>query len=210
MGVNHSTQGAETVNAINNLALLTGNIGKAGASPFSITGQCNAMGSRESSATSSLPGYRKFESPADREDLARLWNVSPDQLPTERGHAYPDIVEACVKGEIKALWIIATNPVVSFPNIEVLKQGFSNLDFLVVKTASTQRRPPNSPTRIARFHLGRKRRLHQLRTPRQQGQRHKSRPPARPARTSRSSGHRRQARHPRPTLPRLADPQGCL
>lgn len=133
MGVNHSTQGAETVNAINNLALLTGNIGKAGASPFSITGQCNAMGSRESSATSSLPGYRKFESAADREDLARLWNISPDELPTERGHAYPDIVEACVKGEIKALWIIATNPVVSFPNIGVLKQGFENLDFLVVQ-----------------------------------------------------------------------------
>ncbi len=133
MGVNHSTQGAETVNAINNLALLTGKIGKAGASPFSITGQCNAMGSRETSATSSLPGYRKFESPSDREDLARLWNVGVDELPTERGHAYPDIVEACVKGEIKALWIIATNPMVSFPNIDVLKQGLENLDFLVVQ-----------------------------------------------------------------------------
>lgn len=133
MGVNHSTQGTETVNAINNLALLTGNIGKVGASPFSITGQCNAMGSRESSATSSLPGYRKFESAEDREELAHLWNIGPDELPTERGHAYPDIVEACVKGEIKALWIIATNPVVSFPNIEVLKQGFDNLEFLVVQ-----------------------------------------------------------------------------
>lgn len=133
MGVNHSTQGAETVNAINNLALLTGKIGREGASPFSITGQCNAMGSRETSATSSLPGYRKFESPSDREDLAHLWNVGTDELPTERGHAYPDIVEACVKGEIKALWIIATNPLVSFPNIDVLKQGLENLDFLVVQ-----------------------------------------------------------------------------
>ena len=133
MGVNHSTKGTETVNAINNLALLTGNVGKAGASPFSITGQCNAMGTRESGFTSSMPGYRKFDCESDRKELARLWNVSPDSLPRERGHAYPDIVEACVKGEIKALWIIATNPLVSFPNVAVLQQGFENLDFLVVQ-----------------------------------------------------------------------------
>ncbi len=62
MGVNHSTQGAVTVAAINNLALITGNLGRPGASPFSITGQCNAMGTREAGFTSSLPGYRKFES----------------------------------------------------------------------------------------------------------------------------------------------------
>ena len=60
MGVNHSTQGAVTVAAINNLTLLTGNIGRTGAAPFSITGQCNAMGTRESGFASSLPGYRKF------------------------------------------------------------------------------------------------------------------------------------------------------
>lgn len=133
MGVNHSTKGTETVNAINNLALLTGNIGKAGASPFSITGQCNAMGTREAGFTSSMPGYRHFESETDRTDLARLWGVDPDSLPTGRGLAYPDIVEACVKGEIRALWIIATNPLVSFPNIQVLQQGLENLDFLVVQ-----------------------------------------------------------------------------
>ncbi len=133
MGVNHSTQGAETVNVINNLALLTGNIGKAGASPFSITGQCNAMGTRETGFTSSMPGYRKYEEAEDREELARLWNLDESELPAERGHAYPDIVEACVKEEIKALWIIATNPMVSFPNVDVLRQGLENLDFLVVQ-----------------------------------------------------------------------------
>ena len=133
MGVNHSTKGTETVNVINNLALLTGNVGKAGASPFSITGQCNAMGTRETGFTSSMPGYRKFDDERDRQELTRLWNISPNVLPRERGLAYPDIVEACVKGEIKALWIIATNPLVSFPNVEVLKQGFENLDFLVVQ-----------------------------------------------------------------------------
>jgi assimilatory nitrate reductase catalytic subunit len=133
MGVNHSTQGAETVNAINNLALITGNIGRAGASPFSITGQCNAMGTRETGFTAGMPGYRKFEDETDRRELARLWNIGPDELPRERGFAYPDIVEACVKGQIKALWVIATNPIVSFPNVGVLTQGLESLDFLVVQ-----------------------------------------------------------------------------
>ena len=133
MGVNHSVKGTETVNVINNLALLTGNVGKPGASPFSITGQCNAMGTRESGFTSSMPGYRDFASEADRSELARLWRIDADDLPRERGLAYPDIVEACIKEDIRALWIIATNPLVSFPNVEVLKQGFDNLDFLVVQ-----------------------------------------------------------------------------
>lgn len=133
MGVNHSTQGAETVNAINNLALITGNIGRAGASPFSITGQCNAMGTREAGFTSGLPGYRKFESEVDREELAALWGVAVDRIPSSRGLAYPDIVEAAVSRRIRALWIIATNPIVSFPNIDVLKQGLESLDFLVVQ-----------------------------------------------------------------------------
>ncbi|QNI32065.1 molybdopterin-dependent oxidoreductase [Alloacidobacterium dinghuense] len=133
MGVNHSTQGAVTVAAINNLALITGNIGRVGASPFSITGQCNAMGTRESGFASSLPGYRKFEKVEDREDLAKLWNISVDRIPTARGLAYPDIIEAAVSGKIKALWIIATNPVVSFPNHSVLEQALRSLDFLVVQ-----------------------------------------------------------------------------
>jgi anaerobic selenocysteine-containing dehydrogenase len=133
MGVNHSTQGAVTVAAINNLALITGNIGRAGASPFSITGQCNAMGTRESGFTSSLPGYRKFDVAADREDLARIWNIDIERIPTARGMAYPDIIEGAVAGKIKAMWIIATNPVVSFPNYEVLQQALTKLDFLVVQ-----------------------------------------------------------------------------
>jgi anaerobic selenocysteine-containing dehydrogenase len=133
MGVNHSTKGTETVNAINNLALITGNIGRAGASPFSITGQCNAMGTRESGFASSLPGYRKFESAQDREELAALWGISAERLPTSRGLAYPDIVEAAVAKKIRALWIIATNPIVSFPNLDVLQQGLESLDFLVVQ-----------------------------------------------------------------------------
>lgn len=133
MGVNHSTKGTETVNAINNLALITGNIGRSGASPFSITGQCNAMGTREAGFSSAPPGYRKFESAEDREELARLWNLPTDRIPATRGLAYPDIIEAAVAKKIRALWIIGTNPLVSFPNVDVLKYALSNLDFVVVQ-----------------------------------------------------------------------------
>ncbi len=133
MGVNHSTKGTETVNAINNLALITGNIGRSGASPFSITGQCNAMGTREAGFTSSLPGYRRFEREEDREELAALWRVPADRIPTARGLAYPDIIEAALGGQIRALWVIATNPIVSFPNFGVLRQSLDTLEFLVVQ-----------------------------------------------------------------------------
>ena len=133
MGVNHSSKGTETVNAINNLALITGNIGRTGAAPFSITGQCNAMGTREAGFASSMPGYRKFENAADREELATLWNIPSDRLPTARGLAYPDIIEAALDRRVRALWIIATNPIVSFPNLGVLKQALETVEFLVVQ-----------------------------------------------------------------------------
>ena len=133
MGVNHSSQGAVTVAAINNLAILTGKIGRVGSSPFSITGQCNAMGTRESGFTSSMPGYRKYEDPAAREELAALWGIGSDRLPTERGLAYPDIIEAAVGGRVKALWFVATNPAVSFPNYELLTTALRKAEFVVVQ-----------------------------------------------------------------------------
>jgi len=133
MGVNHSTKGTETVNAINNLALVTGKMGRPGASPFSITGQCNAMGTREAGFTSSVPGYRKFESAADRAQIAQLWNISHERIPVSRGLAYPDIVEAALAKKIRAIWVIATNPIVSFPNLGVLQQSLEALDFFVVQ-----------------------------------------------------------------------------
>ncbi|SNS45407.1 nitrate reductase (quinol-dependent), catalytic subunit [Granulicella rosea] len=133
MGVNHSTQGAMTVAAINNLALITGHIGRGGAAPFSITGQCNAMGTRETGFTSSLPGYRKYENAEHREELARLWGIDVDRIPSARGMAYPDIIEGAVAGKIKALWFVATNPVVSFPNFSVLDQALRSVEFLVVQ-----------------------------------------------------------------------------
>ena len=133
MGVNHSTQGAVTVAAINNLCLITGNIGRPGAGPFSITGQCNAMGTRESGFTSSLPGYRKYENPEHRQELADLWGIDVERIPRARGLAYPDIIEAAVAKKIKALWFIATNPAVSFPNYRLLEQALREVEFVVVQ-----------------------------------------------------------------------------
>ena len=172
MGVNHSTKGTETVNAINNLALITGHIGRVGAAPFSITGQCNAMGTREAGFASSMPGYRKFEKAEDREDLARLWSIPVERFPTARGLSYPDIIEAALDRRIRALWIIATNPVVSFPNYGSLHQALDGLDFLVVQdgyhpTPTSEVRPPDA----SRRDVGREgRNVHELRAARQQGQ----------------------------------------
>jgi anaerobic selenocysteine-containing dehydrogenase len=133
MGVNHSTQGTETVNVICNLAMLSGNVGKVGGAPFSITGQCNAMGSREMSFTSALPGYRKFERESDRKELAALWGIDAERIPSARGLAYPDIIQGVIDGRIKGLWIVATNPLVSYPDQNRLRQALQKLDFLVVQ-----------------------------------------------------------------------------
>src|SRR5688572_17127805 len=133
MGVNHSVQGTETVTLLNTLCLLTGNVGRPGAAPFSITGQCNAMGTRETGFTASMPGYRAYDDPAARRELAERLGISQSRLPLERGHAYPDIINAIMGRRIKALWVIGTNPVVSFPNREVLEIALAGLDLLVVQ-----------------------------------------------------------------------------
>ncbi len=133
MGVNHSVQGTQTVTLLNTLCLVTGNVGRAGSAPFSITGQCNAMGTREAGGTASLPGYRAWDSPADRAELGELWGVDPERLPAARGRAYPDIIDGVLDGTIKGLWIIATNPPVSFPNRGRLERALANLDLLVVQ-----------------------------------------------------------------------------
>lgn len=133
MGVNHSTQGTDTVSLINTLALITGNIGRTGAAPMSITGQCNAMGTREFGFTASMPGYRKYDSAKDRAELASLYGMQPMDLPAERGRAYPDIIDGILDGTIRGLWIIGTNPVVSFPDRKRLEKALSGLDFLVVQ-----------------------------------------------------------------------------
>ena len=135
MGVNQSSIGTDTVSAICNLALITGNLGRKGAAPMSITGQCNAMGTRETGFTSSIPGYRNYASLDDRTEYAQLVGVGVEEVPNKRGYTYPQIIEAIDKGEIKALWIVATNPLISFPNQEKLRSAFAKLDLLVVQDA---------------------------------------------------------------------------
>ncbi|CAA6807666.1 MAG: Assimilatory nitrate reductase large subunit [uncultured Sulfurovum sp.] len=135
MGVNQSSIGTDTVSAICNLALITGNLGKQGAAPFSITGQCNAMGTREFGFTSSIPGYRNYASDTDRAIFADIINVPTELIPTKRGYAYPQIIDAIDRGEIKALWITATNPLVSYPDQNQLRRALKKLDILVVQDA---------------------------------------------------------------------------
>ena len=135
MGVNQSFMGTDTVSAIINLHLLTGQIGKEGAGPFSITGQCNAMGTREFGFTSSLPGYRNFGDGDALKKYADIAKVPENIVPTERGYKYAEIVDAIDRGEIKALWVVATNPMVSFVNQEKFRKTLAKLDLLVVQDA---------------------------------------------------------------------------
>jgi assimilatory nitrate reductase catalytic subunit len=135
MGVNQSFMGTDTVSSIINLHLLTGQIGREGSGPFSITGQCNAMGTRETGFTSSLPGYRNFGDEKALKEYAKIVNVPEQIIPRERGYKYAEIIDAIDRGEIKALWIVATNPLVSFVNQEKLRKTLAKLDILVVQDA---------------------------------------------------------------------------
>ncbi len=135
MGINQSTHGSDGVVAINNLNLITGNIGKPGGTSLSITGQCNAMGTREWSSCSGLPGYRALEKEQDRIDIARFWGIDPEFFPKQRGLFQTDIFPAIETGAIKGLWLIATNPMTSMPNTPRIRKTLEKLEFLVVQDA---------------------------------------------------------------------------
>jgi len=135
MGINQSTHGSDGVVAINNLNLITGNIGRPGGTSLSITGQCNAMGTREFSSCSGLPGYRLLEKKEDREFMAEYWGVEESFFPRKRGMAETDIFPAIERGEIKGLWLIATNPMTSMPDTARMRKSFEQLEFLVVQDA---------------------------------------------------------------------------
>lgn len=133
MGINQSTHGSDGVVGLNNLSLLTGNIGKKGGTSLSITGQCNAMGTREWSSCSGLPGYRLLENKADREEIGKYWNVDPEFFPRQRGMAQTDIFPAIETGEIKGLWLVGTNPMTSMANTARIRKTLEKLEFLVVQ-----------------------------------------------------------------------------
>jgi len=135
MGINQSTHGSDGVVNINNMNLITGNIGKPGGTSLSITGQCNAMGTREWSSCSGLPGYRYLEKPEDREFIADYWGIDSDFFPEKRGLAETDIFPAIETGQIKGLWLVATNPMTSMPNTPRIRKALEKLDFLVVQDA---------------------------------------------------------------------------
>lgn len=133
MGINQSTHGSDGVVNINNLNLVTGNIGIPGGTSLSITGQCNAMGTREWSSCSGLPGYRALEKDKDRNTVADFWGIDPSFFPAKRGLAQTDIFPAIETGEIKGMWLVATNPMTSMANQPRIRKAMENLEFLVVQ-----------------------------------------------------------------------------
>jgi assimilatory nitrate reductase catalytic subunit len=133
MGVNQSHQGVRTAQGIINLALLTGSIGRPGTGANSITGQCNAMGSRLFSNTTNLLGGHDFSCPDHRARVARVLEIPQDRIPTSPGWAYDQILDGVQAGKIRALWVIATNPAHSWIDQGRLREILGRLDFLVVQ-----------------------------------------------------------------------------
>lgn len=133
MGVNQSYEGVRTAQAMINLALITGNIGKPGTGANSITGQCNAMGSRLFSNTTSLVGGHDFSDESHRQKVAEGLGIPVETIPSEYSLAYDQILAAAEAGTIKGLWIIATNPFHSWVDSGRLARLREKLEFLVVQ-----------------------------------------------------------------------------
>ena len=133
MGVNQGHEGVRTAQAIINLALMTGNIGRPGTGANSITGQCNAMGSRLFSNTTNLLGGHDFANPQHRAKVAGILGIDAARIPGEPSWAYDQIMEGILKGRIRGLWVIATNTAHSWINQADAHDILERLDFLVVQ-----------------------------------------------------------------------------
>ncbi len=133
MGVNQSHEATRTAQAIINLALMTGNIGRPGTGANSITGQCNAMGSRLFANITSLVGCHDAGKEADRAKVAGILGIAGETIPRQPSLAYDEIVEGIAAGRIKALWVIATNSSHSWINQGRFNDLIKKLDFLVVQ-----------------------------------------------------------------------------
>jgi ferredoxin-nitrate reductase len=138
MGANQSTVGTLKNRALHNLCLLTGNFGRPGTGPLSLTGQPNAMGGRETGGLSNLlPGYRSVTVAEDRAAMRKLWNL-PADLPgisPAVGLAATELADALHDGRVKAVWVVATNPVVSQPDAERFAAGLEKADLVVCQDA---------------------------------------------------------------------------
>jgi assimilatory nitrate reductase catalytic subunit len=129
-GVNQSAQGTDKVNAILNCHLATARIGKPGASPFSLTGQPNAMGGREvGGLANQLAAHMSF-TPADIDRVRRFWKAP--RIATHEGLKAVQLFEAIGRGQIKALWVMGTNPVVSLPDADTARAALKKLDLFVI------------------------------------------------------------------------------
>ncbi len=133
MGVNQSYEGVRLAQALINICLMTGNIGRPGTGANSITGQCNAMGSRLFSNTSSLIGGHDFLNAEHREKVAEVLKIDVSKIPDENCWAYDQIVAGVESGKIKGLWIVATNSAHSWIGQGRFREAVKNLDFLVVQ-----------------------------------------------------------------------------
>src|SRR4051812_36696769 len=134
MGANQSSVGTLKNRALHNLCLLTGNVGRPGSGPLSLTGQPNAMGGRETGGLSNLlPGYRTVTDAEDRAWMRRFWDA-PGISP-EPGLAATELVEALEDGRVKVLWIVATNPVVSQPDAARFAAALRRAELVIVQDA---------------------------------------------------------------------------
>ena len=136
MGVNQSRIGTDKAAAILNLHLATGQIGRPGAGPFSLTGQPNAMGGRETGGLSHLlPGYRHVTDPAARAEVERHWGVAPGAIAAQAGRAALEIFEGLSAGEIRAIWVLCTNPAASMPDTDLVERALRHAELVIVQDA---------------------------------------------------------------------------
>ena len=136
MGLNQSTHGTWNTNAICNLHLATGKICRPGSGPFSLTGQPNAMGGREMGYMGpGLPGQRTLLVEKDREFVEHMWGVAPGSISTKLGKGTVDLFERMAASEVKACWIICTNPVASVPNRKIVIEGLQKAELVIAQDA---------------------------------------------------------------------------
>ena len=129
-GVNQSAQGTDKVGAILNCHLATGRIGRPGMGPFSLTGQPNAMGGREVGGLANMLAAHMTYTPGDIDRVGRFWGAA--RMAEREGHKAVALFEAIERGEIRALWVMATNPAVSLPDADRVRAALAKLDLLVV------------------------------------------------------------------------------
>jgi assimilatory nitrate reductase catalytic subunit len=133
-GLNQSSSGTDKNTTLINLHLATGQIGLPGAGPFSLTGQPNAMGGREVGGLSNLlSAHRDLANPQHRAEVAALWGVN--DVPSRPGKSAVEMFQAAADGEIKALWIVCTNPAQSMPDQATVRRALQRAEFVVLQEA---------------------------------------------------------------------------